>query len=116
MNNSQIKYVKEKLAQILKDKVSAIADRYEVKRMTVEEKLSALKAGEFLIKEPSASYYRDNWSSWVVFNEPKVATKARDAEIELVNRRYTEVMDEIMLGEDAAALDRPHNLLYFYGA
>lgn len=104
MNATQVRYARERAASIkreLEHKLSA--ERFPQARLTDKQKIAALKAGEFTVDK---SKNGRPWASQIVFDgEPQgLSDEAYNASLKKVRDAYTRVIDELVLGDNEAAL------------
>ena len=105
MNQTKLKYVRERAQAIYNRKQEQVRDKYRADKMTVEEKVEALQKGEFTIKVPEESYNRSSWVSYVEFNaEPRANKNAMNDELEKLREQYIALKDELILGDEVEAL------------
>ena len=105
MNQSKIKYLKSRVDDVYSQKYNKISKQYIKKPLSVKEKAEALKAGEFSIKEEINTrngYYIDDF---IIFhNAVEPDFNERDAKLAELLRKKTELLDEIVLGDEENAL------------
>lgn len=110
MNQSQVKYVRQRAESMYNTKRSAILSKYRVNPVyiTNSQKLDALRVGKFSIDEKGMDGFNRNWYSCVVFEDeviPTVDTIAQAAEVDALYARYNTLMDELVLGDNEVALE-----------
>lgn len=110
MNQSQLKYARERVTAIKNDKLNKIRTKHTVaaKTLDTEGKLKALQSGAFTVETNSLksnnSYY---WYNYVKFNDEIYSSfnqKEYDKERSEVEAKYTKLMDELVLGSNEEAL------------
>jgi hypothetical protein len=105
MNQSKIKYLKQRVDETYNDKRATINLEYKKVAMSADEKLEALKEGRFTFKDSTASKYGHYIEDFVVFEEaPEPDTAERDAKLAELLKKKTELLDEIVLGDEENAL------------
>lgn len=112
MNQTQIKYARERAAVIRKRREEALREKHTVtpKLLTDDEKLKALKTGAFTItplKDRQTGNFRNSWINYVNFTgEVKggLDLKAFNAEFEKLDAAYRKLIDELVLGDNEQAL------------
>jgi hypothetical protein len=95
MNQSQLKYARERLEKAFHEKQAKVGRRYGY---TNEEKIK-------LWEEGKASIQLVNNSLSIVFENEDEYKKEQNAKYEAVAIEYRKVLDELMLGDNAAALE-----------
>jgi hypothetical protein len=94
MNQSQIKYAKERLQRAYDDKRNKVGRCYGY---TIEHKDELYKAGKYRVaKKPSGSYE-------IIWDGEEEYKAAKNAEYEAISVEYRKALDEPILGDDAAA-------------
>ena len=106
MNQTQIKYARERAFKIYNQKSKEITEKHttKAKTLSVDEKLDALLAGAFKVNRERAKASH-TWHFAVDFGETfnTIDTESRDKELSKLTAFYTSLMDELILGDDAAA-------------
>lgn len=107
MNQSQLKYARERAKTIFDRRCADIRERHSVKPVSLadEEKLTALRKGKFTILDSSNGRH---WYWRIKFDaetEGSVDQKAVDAEIAALKDTYTKLIDELVLGDCDKALE-----------
>lgn len=108
-----MKYAKQRLNELYSSKKSSLKDKFSTVgvKLTQQQKVAALKAGEFTVTdEPTSkkdSYYEPAWSAYIKFNaETPNQTDVEGLKVveNELKSKYTAAMDELMLGDNAEAL------------
>lgn len=101
MNNTQLKYARERANQIYTEKLSKI--RKAPKGFTLQEKIKALRKGEFTVDQELAGYHR--LENAIIFTkEPKADVEKVKREVEELDNQYNTILDELILGDNEQAL------------
>jgi len=109
MNQTQIKYARQRAEAIFSDKSKALEIKHNTKgvSLTIKERLDALMDGDFSIKEPSDYQGAHQWHYQVVFDAEKPAVFDRDSyekDHKELKTAFNALMDELMLGDNQEAL------------
>ena len=113
MNTQQRKYALERIENHYHKRVDEIRREHTTagKRLTDIEKIQALKEGKYTVEDPSADlpqHLRNKYYHYIVFTDDVPMThdaeKIRELTDEL-KEKYDVVRDEIMLGNEKAALN-----------
>jgi len=107
VNQTQIKYARERAASILKQKIVEARDKFTTpaKTLNTEEKLEALKAGKFTINAPVTGRSMW-WYNAVDFGETFATTDTDKLKVETdkLNSTFERLMDELILGDKEQVL------------
>jgi hypothetical protein len=108
MNQSQMKYARQRAEEIKTKKLQDISTKYTTPAVTLttEQRIKALKAGEYTIdnKQINSGYY---WYNAIKFNgdTPRtIDTEKAAKEHAKVKETFTKLMDELILGDNEEAL------------
>jgi len=105
MNQSKIKYLKQRVDDTYNEKKRVIDLSYRKKTITPDDKLEALKQGKFVIREDVSRTYGHSIDDFVIFEGfPDPDLKERDAKLAELLKKKTELLDEIVLGDEENAL------------
>lgn len=106
MNSQQLKYARARADAILSKRTKAIREKWasKEKRLTSAEKLAALKAGEFTIKKHTSEVDRYWWDYVIFTKEIDTDMVGMNTELATLHDEFTKLMDELMLGDQEAAL------------
>lgn len=111
MNREQVRYALKRVDSIFKDKKQEIREKHSTPsiKLTLEEKLEALKKGKFKVAScPSGSSYRSPYlENYITFAGTKKATidqKKITEETRKLQAKADELRDQFMLGESEEAL------------
>lgn len=96
MNNAQLKYARERLAQAKRDRQNALGYAHG---FTADQRDALYEEGMFSVRKASAGNYVIDWLGE---DEYKARRKAAWDKIDV---EYQKVLDQLMLGDDAAALE-----------
>ena len=100
MNATQLKYARERIDAVVSEKTSALNSRYRA-GLTEEQKIAALKKGEFSINKKATSLK----DAIVYTNAPAEMTREEyQAEYDAIRARATAIKDELVLGDHGVAL------------
>lgn len=102
MNQSQLKYARERAEKIKRQRSLAIARKYRAVTLPDEERISAIRRGDFSIR-PNIT--RTMYLSDVlrIAGESEADNEAMAAAMAALEEEYTQLLDELMLGDEAAA-------------
>lgn len=110
MNQTQIKYARERAAAIHKRRSADLQAEHTIApvTMTVDEKLKAIKSGAFSIVPPKdrQSGYNSGWSTHVIFRDEVkggLSPSFGKAKAKL-DAAFTKLNDELVLGDNEMAL------------
>lgn len=108
MNQTQVKYARERAASIYKRRCADLTKKHTVEAviLTTDEKLKALKAGAFTVKPAKDRRSNYSWSENVIFaGEIKggLDDKYEMAKAQL-DAAFTRLNDELVLGDNEQAL------------
>jgi hypothetical protein len=108
MNQSQIKYARERATAIHTKRTNGLQAQFTTPalRLSTEEKLAALKAGAFRT-DPKAEDIRFGWDRGVIFKAEKAAKYDKDGHVAAkaaLDATFAKLMDELILGDNEAAL------------
>ena len=116
MNQTQVKYARQRAQEIYNTKKAEIEKEYnrQPKQMTVLEKVAALREGRFEIVEPTAMPYDlytyrsvgvDMYIRYTaVKDQPKPDLKEMNERLAKLKSAYLSLTDELMLGDNQEAL------------
>lgn len=110
MNASQMKYVKERARKIYNDKVNQIKEKFNLKEMPLNEKLNALREGNFkVLKQPDGNQY--GLLAYIAFTDDKYKNNKAEREKDMakLEKDYSILMDELILGDNEKALELLRN-------
>lgn len=107
MNQQQVKYARHRAEGILLEKRKLIEAKYtdQGHTMSFEERIAALKAGEFTVTGDCKSSHQ--WSYHIKFNADRPRVVDYDAmkpEIDALNKVFQSLLDELVLGDNEEAL------------
>ncbi len=106
MNQSQLKYARERAEKIKREKLAALANdpRFKGITMSTKERLRALQSGEFAVK-PKVSGPECYLGSFLTFNgETPADTKGKDREVQAIEKAHAALLDKLYLGDAEEAL------------
>lgn len=107
MNQTQLKYAKERVLKIYNSKAKEITVKFTTPAVTLttDQKMSALKKGDFTVKSQALGQ-SNLWYNLIDFGETyaKVDTAGRDAALKELNNKFEQLMDELVLGDNETAL------------
>lgn len=109
MNQMQIRYTQKRAQEILNRKLTALKEKFTTQEvsMTSTEKLKALESGDFTTDFSKSKRMYQPWHYCIKFNKeiPSVFdSQAYDKEAKRVQRKYDELNDELVLGDNQEAL------------
>lgn len=108
MNQTQLKYARERANKIFKEKEVALTNKYTTpaKTLTTDQKLEALKAGDFKIVKSTKGSYNRMWWNDVDFGETfaVIDVEKRDPELAELRKKFEALTDELVLGDNETAL------------
>lgn len=116
MNQSQVKYARQRAQEIYNTKKTSIEKEYnkQPKQMSVADKLAALKAGNFEITEGVAqlydpyTYMPSGVERFIRYttdkDQPKPDLKEMNDRLTKLKTAYLALTDELMLGDNQEAL------------
>lgn len=117
MNQTQVKYARQRAQEIYNAKKAEIEKEYnqQPKQMSVADKLEALRNGKFEIVEPAILNSYDPWTFnatgieryiryTVVKDQPKPDLKKMNERLAELKTAYLSLTDELMLGDNQEAL------------
>lgn len=105
MNQSKIKYLRTRVDDAYNEKRAAIDLSYRKKTLTPANKLEALKQGKFAIREDVSRTYGHSIDDFIIFEGfPDPDLKERDVKLAELLKKKTELLDEIVLGDEENAL------------
>lgn len=103
MNQSQLKYARNRAEELLKAKESAITKKYTTEAISLsnDEKIEAILTGSFEVNKGDGWWYnRINFSE----TPRKIDTDKRNLEVNKLRAHFTKIMDELVLGDNIEAL------------
>ncbi|MBB3910129.1 hypothetical protein [Sphingomonas desiccabilis] len=108
MNQTQVKYARTRAQRIFESRKQALAVKHTTPaiRLSTEAKLAALKAGAFRI-DATHDERRYGWSHCVIFTAERgeeIDKAALEAETAELTETYRKHEDELVLGDNEAAL------------
>lgn len=107
MNQTQVKYARERAKKIYDLKVKSLTDKFTTpgKNLTNDDKFKALREGNFKITERKT--FGNMWYNYVDFGEtfPVTDTEGRNAELKKLTKFYDDLIDELVLGDNEKALE-----------
>jgi hypothetical protein len=111
LNSTQVKYARERAKEIYDTRHQAVVDRHTTPaiELTSDEKLVALRTGEFEVRAEPGRYGRGRTylSDYVIFpaeRERSVDQKAINIEVAALSAEYTSLVEQLVLGDNAEAL------------
>lgn len=107
MNQTQVKYVKQRIDDIYNTKRAAIKSKYiwVKKERTLEEKVALIQSGEFTIQSESAPYAKYAMDIRINFGDESNPNLKQEAEAyEKLRSARTKLLDELILGDSEAML------------
>lgn len=105
MNSSQIKYARERIDQIARQKSQAIREKYAAAQLTTYQKLELLREGRFIVTVPEPDKHINSFFDHVQFEgEIKRNREAEQAEQEELRRIVVRIKDELILGDNEEAM------------
>ena len=112
MNQTQVKYVRQRADSIFSKRKSDIRDKYTTpaKLLSTESKLNALSVGDFTLKQvvDDVYYGRRSWYEYVNFNGESIAFVDQESisnETEALKVQYENLLDALILGDNNEALE-----------
>lgn len=104
MNQSQIKYARERAEKIKRSLLSKNAEKFKAKQLSDEERVKALKEGRFEVIAKKGS--RLIYVSEVIRFEGETPEdgKGREKGAAAIEAAYVKLMDELVLGDAEEAL------------
>lgn len=101
MNQTQIKYARQRLEKIYGEKRRAIEARYKQTGWSFEQLIDFLKAGDFTVTGD-----RGYWAYNIKFPDPEQPDlEAKKAEFEKLDKAFERTMDELIIGDSDLALE-----------
>ena len=109
MNQSQLKYARNRAEAIYNEKRAALVKKFttEGRSLSLQEKVEALSEGRFTVSQPSRNPYNLNWYNYILFSDERPTvrddeglTKARNE----LQTKFNKLMDELVLGDNEEAL------------
>jgi len=109
MNQQQLKYAKQRVDDLYSAKKTALRNKFTIPGvcLTEDEKLEALRKGEYEVTPAIQGYGDRSWHYRIHFPQerPTVVDKvAVDAAEKELKATYRKLMDELMLGDNEQAL------------
>lgn len=109
MNQTQVRYARERAKDIFTRRRDALRDKHTTQpvRLSSNDKLKALKSGEFTIIPSTQRNRYDNWSNSVVFNgevNGGLNADAYNREYVKLEAEFTKLNDTLVLGDNEEAL------------
>ena len=106
MNQTQVKYAKTRLEELLKQKQASLKEKFTTKGVSLSpnEKVEALKKGRFSVKDEQVRNW--NWYGLIDFGETHDVfdnVGYRDAE-DVLLKKFRSIMDELIIGDNDIAL------------
>lgn len=109
MNQSQLKYARERAEKIYSAKRTAIVEKHttEAVEFTTEQKIKAIKDGAYTVDK---SQMRDGWrwADCIRFKGERnrfIDNGKVQAETKTLDSTYRKLMDELILGDNEKALE-----------
>lgn len=108
MNQQQIKYARERIGEIYTKLKKKIAEDHTIEAvtLTLEEKIQAIKDGEFSVPITDHKPYYNNLNN-LKFNKeaPRLMAEGFDKAIASLEVKRTKLLDDLMLGDAEDALN-----------
>lgn len=103
MNQTQTKYLRERAQVIYARRKKVVRDKFAVKPLTVAQKIAAIKADQFEVKPNQDGKYGLDYS--LTFPaEAQDNAALRDSALATIDREFTALLDELILGDNEEAL------------
>lgn len=104
MNQSQLKYARERAERIKRDRQTAIRAKFAPVELPEKDRIAAIKRGDFTVKK---SISRLNYVSDIltINGETTRDQKSQDAALLKLDSDYAKLMDELILGDNEKALE-----------
>lgn len=107
MNQTQIKYVRQRIEEIYNTKRASIKSKYIWVRpvRTLEEKLEAIKSGNYTVKDNVADYAKYLLDARVLFGDEENPNLKAEAEAyDKLRNNKTDLLDNLILGDSETML------------
>ena len=110
MNASKMKFAKERLNKIFREKSQAMATQFKAREVTLtpKQKLEALKGGDVVFRKASdmgSGYYISDFLSFSAEAGNETIKVEKEKALAELTAEYDRVLDELMLGDEEEALE-----------